>query len=544
MKIKLAEKKSIKERIESKNVKCPLCFKLITKRNLKRHMELVHRETPTYLIEMIMKHHLQKEEIKVINQENLENVINDVVQKRQNDVCEEEIENKKTCIYCLRKIHPNSLVKHYRRAHTKEYEEDQSEYMQECNICDKKLVYVAQHKYKVHGIPIHTQQLSEDKKCAKIKKKLQVTRSKHCKKMAQKDNTLMCIDDYIEYLKLDSAKTNKNLITIQKTLINFEKSLAENNLDFSIIFSSNEEQINQLICLIKEQFQNFSHGTNYTYSLYIFNFVNELVKRVPERPHVHFLSLYKMHIKNLRKNANKERLNKQLENQRKGINKETTTILDNDFIDCVQPHINERYMPLFSSDFNRCRVYGSLILRISLLTGIRASALSNFKTSELNSADINADNLYMCMVKDHKTSDVYGSQPLPLPAYLYRTLKNMTRKKDSQFVFSKLEDGGQLSVPDIDGILSDYQRRLNVPSLLTLVMVRRFFTDVAFSSSDRLKTALQDLLRHSEKTQTASYKPITSEKRASYAAKTMQEHINKEYLSRNPDQSNVSYICF
>ena len=510
----MGEKKSIKEGIKSKNIKCPLCFKLITKRNLKRHMELVHRETPTYLIETIMKHHFQKEEIKVVNEENLEKVINDVVQKRPKDVSgDEEMENKKTCVYCFRKIHPNSLVKHYRRAHSTQYEEDQSEYMQECDICDKKMVYIAQHKFKVHGIPIQNQQLSKDKKLAKIKNKLKVTRSKISKRMAQKNKILMCIDDYIEYLKLDSAKTNKNLLTIQKTLINFEQSLNENNLDFSVIFSSNEEQINELICLIKDQFQNFSDGTNYTYSLYIFNFVNELVKRVPERPHVHFMSLYQMHIKNLRKMANKERLNKQLENQRKGINKETTKILDNDFIDYVQLHINKRYMPLFNSNFNRYRVYGSLIPRISILTGIRASALSNFKTSELNSAEINEDNLYMCIIKDHKTSEVYGSQPLPLPDYLYRTLKNMIRKKDSQYVFSKLEDGGQLSVPDIDGILSEYQRRLNVPSLLTLVMVRRFFTDVCFGCSDKLKTALQDLLRHSEKTQTASYKPIASKKK-------------------------------
>ena len=541
MKIKSADKKLIKQVIQSKNIKCPLCFKLTTKRNLKRHLELVHRETPKYVREFIFKHHSQKEETKVINQENIEKVLKDVAQKRQ-DEDEDEIENKKTCIYCFRRIHPNSLVKHYRRAHTKQYEQDQMEYLQECSICDKKLVYVAQHKYKVHGIPIQSQQLIQDKRCAKKKKRLQVIRSTHSKEIAQRDNNLMCINDYVDYLKLDSAKTTKNIVTIQKTLIHFEKTLAENKLDLSIIFSSNEDQINQLISLIKQQFQDFSDGTNYTYSLYVFNFVNEIVKRVPERPHVHFLSLYKIHIKNLRKNANKERINKQLENQRRGINKETVTILDADFIDFVQPHINERYIPLFNSVYNRCRVYGSLILRISLLTGIRASALSNFKKSELTSAAINDDNLYMCMVKEHKTSTVYGSQPIPLPPYLYNTLKNMTSKKDSEYVFSKLDDGGQLSVPDIDGILIDYQRKLNVPSLLTLVMVRRYFTDVAFSSSDKLKTALQDLLRHSEKTQSASYKPIASKKRASYAAKTLQELISKDYLSQN--QSNVSYIRF
>ena len=95
------------------------------------------------------------------------------------------------------------------------------------------------------------------------------------------------------------------------------------NLNFSVIFSTDEEKVYKLINLINDYFNQYSDGTNYTYVLYLYNFVVEIIKRVPQRPHIHFVSALSMHIKNIRKKANKARLNRQLENQTK-LNSETT----------------------------------------------------------------------------------------------------------------------------------------------------------------------------------------------------------------------------
>ena len=74
--------------------------------------------------------------------------------------------------------------------------------------------------------------------------------------------------------------------------------------------------------------------------------------------------------------------------------------------------------------------------------------------------------------------------------------------------------------------------------------VRRYFTDYGFGSGDTLKLALLDLLRYSEKTQRNSYLPVVSKTRAAFTAKTLQNHISKEFLTRNPNESDVSYIYF
>ena len=253
------------------------------------------------------------------------------------------------------------------------------------------------------------------------------------------------------------------------------------NLTFVDIFSKDDDKVHELISLIKEFFSKYTDSTSYTYILYLYNFTKELINRIPEKPHHHFSSVLFMHVKNLRKKANKFRLNRQLENK-SSLDKETADLLDKDFVRNVKPHINNHNKDLFTADFNRYRIYGSLMLRMSCLTGIRASALSNFKTEELLKAKMDKNKLYNIMVKDHKTSEVYGSQPVPLPRYLVDTLKNMINKKESNYVFSKIENGGQLSVPDIDGIITEYQRYLNAPSIITLVMVRRFFTDYGYSS--------------------------------------------------------------
>ena len=120
----------------------------------------------------------------------------------------------------------------------------------------------------------------------------------------------------------------------------------------------------------------------------------EIINRVQEKPHQHFNAGFSMHVKNLRRKTHKYRLNKQLENNTK-LDAETMDILDKDFVENIKPHIDNPKKKIFTSDFNRYRIYGSVMLRISVLTGIRASALSNFKTEELLETEMeNGSKLY------------------------------------------------------------------------------------------------------------------------------------------------------
>ena len=475
------------------------------RKNLKRHLLHNHKGLAGYLFETILKHN--KIKCHNINEQNLNSVIEKRTEKKEDESVTKE---KKKCNYCGRFFHPNSITKHYRRFHSK----DQKIYKQKCKYCNKKVKYLTRHIKVFHKMELD-----------KYKFDLKLAKGKRSFEKSRKIKALLCIDDYLESLKPNV--TNKNLNTIKKVLTDFTVYMEESGYSFSVIFDKNPDKIREFIHLIKNYFSTYTEGTREVYCLYLYNFVKQLITRFQQTPNVEFLFLLKIYCKDLRKKAKKAELD---------LDEKTIEIINEDLEKKVLPHLSKESKPLFTYKFTRYRLYGSLILRVCLLTAVKAWTLSNFLVNELlNAKRDKKTGLYNCIVKDHNNFQV-----IPLPKEMIDELKKLIKKQDSKYVFSQVETGKKLSVSDIDAIVSDYQRSLNVPSVLTIFQIRRHFTEIFFDLSDRLKLAMCDLLGD-------SYSSVVNCSRASYAAKELQDYFYKRYLNKTiqqnePEESDVSFI--